>query len=129
MIAAVQIRLDRAAGAVPVARDAALAFRSLLPDQRLDDLRLILSELVTNAVVHGDGPSVDLLLRADGPVVRGEVIDQGDGFELPPLPTLHAPGGRGLAIVGALTRTWGVERGSTHVWFELDAAEALPLAA
>ncbi|MDQ3739848.1 MAG: ATP-binding protein [Actinomycetota bacterium] len=129
MTAPVHLRLDRRADAVAIARDAALGLRSLVPAHRLEDLRLVVSELVTNAVVHGAGPTLDLRLRADGPVVTGEVVDQGDGFEHPPLPTPDAPGGRGLAIVGALTRTWGIERGSTHVWFELDVAETLDLAA
>ncbi len=128
MPAAVHLRLDRTASAVPAARDAALAFRSLLPAHRLEDLRLVVSELVTNAVVHGTGATIDLRLEADGQVVSGEVVDRGDGFDIPPPPTLEAPGGRGLAIVAALASSWGVEQGSTHVWFELDGAEALDVA-
>lgn len=129
MTAAVHLRLERSRDAVPLARDAALAFKSVVPAARLDDLRLVLSELVTNAVVHGAGRTIDVRLSADGPVVSGEVVDDGDGFRVPPPPSLDAPGGRGLAIVGALTRSWGVERGSTHVWFQLDGAVALDLAA
>ena len=129
MTAAVHLHLDRSVDAVPIARDAALAFRSHVPEHRIEDLRLVLSELVTNAVLHGQGPTIDVRLRMDGQVVGGEVVDQGEGFAAPPPPTLDAPGGRGLAIVGALTRSWGVERGSTHVWFELDDAESLQLAA
>ena len=118
----VNLRLARAVDSVAIARDAALALRSALPERRLEDLRLILSELVTNAITHGDGPTVDVRLTATGTVVRGEVVDGGDGFDAPPPPSLRTPGGRGLAIVGALSRRWGVERGSTHVWFELDVA-------
>ena len=127
MTAAVHLHLDRTADAVAVARDAAFALRSALPEARLDDLRLVLSELVTNAIVHGRGPKVDVHLTADGSLVRGEVVDAGHGFDAPPLPSFSAPGGRGLAIVGALSRQWGVDRGSTHVWFELDGAEARDL--
>ena len=129
MTVAVHLRLDRTAAAIPVARDAALAFRSHVPAARLEDLRLILSELATNAVTHGAGPTIDIRLEADGALVSGEVVDDGDGFDLPPPPTLEAPGGRGLAIVGALARRWGVAKGSTHVWFRLDGAEPLELAA
>ena len=128
MTAAVHLHLARTADAVAIARDAVNAFRSSLTAQRLDDLRLVISELVTNAVVHGNGRTIEVRLTADGPVVSGEVVDDGDGFPLPPPPTLDAPGGRGLAIVGALTRQWGVERGSTHVWFELDGAQPQALA-
>ena len=129
MTVTITLRLGRNADAVAVARDAAFAFRSALTLERLEDLRLVLSELVTNAVVHGRGPTIDVRLTADGPVVRGEVVDEGDGFRTPPPRSLDAPGGRGLAIVGALTHRWGVERGSTHVWFELDRAQALDVAA
>ena len=96
MTAAVQIRLDRTAAALPMARDAALAFRSLLPERGVEDLRLVLSELVTNAVVHGDGATIDLRLEAEGGVVRGEVVDGGDGFALPPWAIAL------LALLGAL---------------------------
>lgn len=131
MTAAVHLRLARTADAGAIARDAALAFRSSLTAERLADLRLVVSELVTNAVVHGQGQTIEVRLTADGPVVSGEVVDDGEGFAVPPPPSLHAPGGRGLAVVGSLTRRWGVERGSTHVWFELDGAQpqALDLAA
>ena len=131
MTAAVHLHLARTADAAPIARDAALAFRSSLTAERLEDLRLVLSELVTNAVVHGQGNTLDVRLTADGPVVSGEVVDDGDGFPAPPPPSLDQRGGRGLAIVGALTRQWGIERGSTHVWFELTGAQpqALDLAA
>jgi len=78
MNAAVHLRLDRTADAVAIARDAALTLRSALPEARLEDLRLVLSELVTNAVVHGSGPKVDVHLIANGPVVRGEVVDDDD---------------------------------------------------
>ncbi len=129
MTAAVHLHLERTRDAVSLARDAALAFRSVVPADRLEDLRLVLSELVTNAVVHGRGPTVEVRLTANGPLVSGEVVDDGDGFVAPPPRSLDAPGGRGLAIVGALTTDWGVERGSTHVWFRLDGADALDLAA
>ena len=118
---AVHLRLDRDADAVTAARDAAFAFRSVLSPERLEDLRLIVSELVTNAVVHGRGKAVELRLSAEASVVRGEGGDQGDGFVQPPAPVADEPGGRGLAIVDTLTRAWGIERGSTHVWFELAA--------
>lgn len=127
MNAAVHLTLDRKADAVAIARDAAFAFRSTLTAERLEDLRLVLSELVTNAISHGEGPTIDVRLTGEGPVVRGEVVDQGGGFDVPAPRTLDAAGGRGLAIVGALSRQWGVERGSTHVWFELDGTQSVDI--
>jgi anti-sigma regulatory factor (Ser/Thr protein kinase) len=92
----------------------------LAPD-RLAELSLVISELVSNALVHGQGEVV-LRLQLDDGIVRGEVIDQGGGFEH----EIRARGadevgGRGLFLVEALTNRWGVHEGTTHVWFELAA--------
>jgi serine/threonine-protein kinase RsbW len=129
MTAAVHLRLDRRADAVAKARDAALALHPVLGPERLEDLRLVLSELVTNAIVHGQGAVVDVRLTAEGGIVRGEVVDGGEGFEAPPPGGLGDEGGRGLGIVATLTRRWGVEHGSTHVWFELDGGSPLAVSA
>src|SRR4051794_14754828 len=48
--------------------------------ERLSALSLVVSELVTNAFVHGRGQVV-FRLQLDRGIVRGEVIDQGGGFE------------------------------------------------
>lgn len=85
------------------------------------DLRLLISELVTNSVRHGDGDSVVVLLDADVPgTLRCEVIDDGTGF-VPRARQPDAIGGRGLDLVEQLASSWGVREGSTHVWFELPA--------
>jgi len=86
----------------------------------LDRARLLASELVTNAVVHGRGSIVLRAALADRRLVV-EVIDQGDGFER----TIrqHGPeqvGGNGLNIVETEASRWGVHEGTTHVWFELE---------
>lgn len=85
----------------------------------LDALSLVVSELVTNAVMHGQG-AIRFRLQLDAGDLRGEVIDDGGGFEH----ELHAAGpsatsGRGLLIVDRLTARWGVHEGTTHVWFEM----------
>ena len=51
-----------------------------LSPERLSELSLVISELVSNAVVHGRGQVV-FRLQLDEEIVRGEVIDQGGGFE------------------------------------------------
>jgi len=81
----------------------------------------VITELVTNALVHGRGQVVFRLQLHDG-IVRGEVIDQGGGFEH----EIRARGadevgGRGLFLIEALTSSWGIHEGTTHVWFELTA--------
>ena len=89
----------------------------------LDNARLLVTELVSNSVRHGDGDQVRLVL--DVPArdrLRCEVVDDGNGF-LPlarPVGT-REDGGFGLYLVETLSEAWGVREGSTHVWFELAA--------
>jgi anti-sigma regulatory factor (Ser/Thr protein kinase) len=115
------INLQRDASAATVARRAAeQLFADALDRSRLGDLALVVSELVTNAVVHGRG-AIALKLQRDGEIVRGEVVDEGGGFEREIRE--RGPddlGGRGLMIVESLSSRWGVYEGTTHVWFELD---------
>ena len=90
--------------------------------ERMSELTLVISELVSNAWLHGRGQIV-LRLQLDDEVVRGEVIDQGAGFEREV--RARGPeevGGRGLFLVDALTNRWGIHEGTTHVWFEIQAA-------
>jgi signal transduction histidine kinase len=90
-----------------------------------DQARLLLSEIVTNAVRHGDGDQIRVLLEVDDGELRCEVTDEGHGF----VPTRRDKpatdvGGWGLHMVETLSRRWGVREGSTHVWFELAAQPA-----
>jgi anti-sigma regulatory factor (Ser/Thr protein kinase) len=83
------------------------------------DLELVVSELVTNAVEHGNG-TVRVEVTQTDREVRGFVSDRGSGFDY----ELRAFGdtkasGRGLAIVNALVTQWGIRRGSTQVWFAI----------
>ena len=89
--------------------------------ESLDSLMLVVSELVTNSVAHGPGKRIRLEVEVDREgAIRGEVEDQGDGtVEIRREVNEAGPGGRGLKIVDALTESWGVYEGSTHVWFEL----------
>lgn len=91
----------------------------------LEDLRLLVSELVTNSLRHAGVSGEDAIrLRASarGNVVRVEVCDEGRGFRPGAgVPSLHEDSGWGLFLVGRLSDRWGVrrERG-TCVWFEID---------
>ncbi|GAC1435139.1 MAG: hypothetical protein NVSMB51_03930 [Solirubrobacteraceae bacterium] len=90
-----------------------------VPDATLDDVLLVVSELVTNALVHGQG-MIELRVELDGQSVKGEVIDEGGGFEREMrVEGVQEVGGHGLAIVGQVAANWGVHEGTTHVWFEL----------
>lgn len=88
-----------------------------------EDIKLLVSELVTNAVRHAqrDG-HIDLSLEYVRNRVRIEVSDPGEGFSKPKVgtPAPDAIGGRGLLIVDRLASRWGVTPGRpTRVWFEL----------
>lgn len=87
------------------------------------DLNIAISELVTNAVVHGSG-SVTVRIRRTGDSVRIEVVDAGDTeFEWPDTPADADEHGLGLHIVEQFTDRVGIERGpTTLVWCERDLA-------
>lgn len=87
------------------------------------DAELVVSELVTNALLHGS-PPVTLRVEVDADTVRVEV---GDGSRRAPLRALaraEAMTGRGLSLVAALAREWGVlpAPDGKVVWCELSAA-------
>jgi anti-sigma regulatory factor (Ser/Thr protein kinase) len=90
--------------------------------------RLLVSELVTNAVQHTQsrlpGGTVTLVVAdlADG--IRVEVIDEGSARSVPVVrDDLTATDGRGLFLVQSLADEWGYlsEGDGTTVWFRLAA--------
>ncbi|MFF3834973.1 ATP-binding protein [Streptomyces sp. NPDC002458] len=76
----------------------------------LDDVLLCVSELATNALLHGVPPGRGFRVQLTcGSVLRIEVHDSGGGQVGEPAdPGPLAEGGRGLALVGALADAWGV---------------------
>jgi anti-sigma regulatory factor (Ser/Thr protein kinase) len=81
---------------------------------------LLVSELVTNAVVHARG-TIWLTVHADAHRVRIEVEDQGRGRPVLRSATQNQPDGRGLRVVDELATDWGTERRATHkvIWCEI----------
>lgn len=118
---AVQLELDPVPGAAPRAR-AALAqlVAGTVMEARGADAALALSELVTNAVLHGRQPIVlELELREAG--LRVSVCD---GNPVSPSFSMLDPTavtGRGLLLISATADSWGVEphAGGKSVWFEM----------
>jgi serine phosphatase RsbU (regulator of sigma subunit)/anti-sigma regulatory factor (Ser/Thr protein kinase) len=89
-----------------------------------DSVVLLVSELVTNAVVHA-GTTARLELRLDTQSVRVEVEDLHPRRTLPMVvaqPTDDAEEGRGLLITFSLASAWGVDytSGSKRVWLRFD---------
>lgn len=84
-------------------------------------LGLLVSEVVTNAVVHGESRELEVVASLTEQFVRVEVCDDGEGFV--PRPRALEPdevGGWGLFLVEQLASSWGVSfSGRTTVWFEL----------
>jgi anti-sigma regulatory factor (Ser/Thr protein kinase) len=119
---------------LPVAPEAAAEARHVLDDigdavpvEKLRDVRLLVSELVTNAVRHAKLSSADvirLVLEVADHALRVEVHDPGGGFvPTTPTPDPARPSGWGLYLVAELSDRWGVDSDETTlVWFELDRA-------
>lgn len=106
-------------GPVLARRLAQARFARDLPAQQLDDLLVVVSELTTNAVLHGAG-RIRLRVRVEDGRVYGEVVDDGSGFVNDVRGRgIDEVGKRGLVIVAALAEHWGIHEGSSHVWFEL----------
>jgi anti-sigma regulatory factor (Ser/Thr protein kinase) len=100
-----------------------------IPDGRMRDVRLLISELVTNAVRHADldaGDAIDLVIDVGNQMLRVEVHDPGGGFvPSTPSPDPARPSGWGLYLVAELADRWGVDSDErTRVWFELDRPAA-----
>ncbi|WP_431988063.1 ATP-binding protein [Streptomyces parvulus] len=128
------LSFEDASGVVPLARDftrEALYAWGWLPsataDQRAaaEDVLLVVSELVTNACLHAEGPD-ELRIAFERKVIRLEVSDRGNGQPAPRTPhRAGRPGGHGMFIVQRLCLDWGVLRtpgvAGKRVWAELGA--------
>jgi serine/threonine-protein kinase RsbW len=82
------------------------------------DLKLVVSELVHNAFLHGRGDITLHFIRGEDRV-RIEVVDEGENAALTIREEGLARGGYGLRIVDKLALAWGAHEGTTHVWAEL----------
>ena len=94
-----------------------------LPEDLASDAELVVTELVTNAVLHGL-PPIRLRVRGRRDRVRVEVSDAGAAMPLKIRGTPDGMTGRGLAVVDSLTNAWGVDpdAGGKLVWADLGRA-------
>lgn len=99
-----------------------------LTGQKLEEVQLVVSELVTNCLRHAGLAADDVIevvrRLVPGEHLRIEVVDRGPGFAPPEsfaMPEASEPRGRGLALVDRLADRWGVLRDDAHrVWCEFD---------
>jgi anti-sigma regulatory factor (Ser/Thr protein kinase) len=120
---AIKLRFDGGAQAAVDGRRALTRLRSDLDPPLLESLRLLITELISNAVRHAGAPGIDLLVVVGQPAVRVEVADRGPGFDSPRgNGERGTEGGWGLLLVERLADRWGVARDGarTRVWFELE---------
>ncbi|WP_354637598.1 ATP-binding protein [Kitasatospora camelliae] len=97
--------------AVPALRRFACdtARRWEIPDEAVDRLALVVTELVTNAVLHSDSPDVLVAIEFDGAVLTVEVKDSGTWRSRRSARRIaedDVTGGRGLDLVGRSTTWW-----------------------
>jgi anti-sigma regulatory factor (Ser/Thr protein kinase) len=102
-----------------------------LPEPRLCDVELLVSELATNSVRHSgvaDSDELSLEAAVEPDCVRVRLYDPGEGFEActPAPPATGSDGGYGLVLLDRLSDRWGVQRDNGFsVWFEVHR-ERLP---
>jgi DNA-binding NarL/FixJ family response regulator len=88
----------------------------------LDTVNLLVTELVTNAVVHAESDA-EVAVVLTQTALRVEVSDRGAGFAVPKDAGDFDTSGRGMAMVEAMSSSWGTlprPGGGKIIWFELD---------
>jgi anti-sigma regulatory factor (Ser/Thr protein kinase) len=122
-VSRLELQLPHTTESVRRARRTIAAFLdpSEVPESIVDDVLLLVSELVTNAVVHAASPAV-VCLDADLERIKVTVHDR-DAERRPSLVEAGplSASGRGVLLVDRLASRWGVEphRQGKVVWFEL----------
>jgi anti-sigma regulatory factor (Ser/Thr protein kinase) len=86
-----------------------------------DDIALVTSELVTNALMHAEGP-VRISIERNDQAFRFEVSDGSAIMPLVREVTAESPHGRGMRIVELMVDRWGADTrpGGKTVWAEID---------
>lgn len=114
------LRLSGGPDAPARARRELTRLRADLDPPLAETLRLLVTELVSNAVRHAAAEDVSLKVLVARQAVFTEVTDHGPGFDPMQAPTSNA-NHWGLLLVRRLADRWGVVRDgkATKVWFEL----------
>ena len=122
--AELRLRIAGGPNAASAARRALGSLERHLHTRLLDDIRLLVSELVTNSIRHagvGPGESVELEVAVATDKVIATVSDLGPGFQTENAAPPDEGGGWGLYMVETVSDRWGVDCDSDcRVWFEID---------
>lgn len=92
-------------------------FHGEIPEAQLQDLLVVISELVTDSVLHrprGSPIQVFVSIGRDG-LIHGKVGSEGDPGRA--IPAIEADLGLGAQIIDALVDRWAVDQET--IWFEL----------
>lgn len=124
-----ELRLQPVPASVRAARQFVTELLADYPPEAVDQVALMVSELVTNSIVHS-GTEFTVVLTVTGPTIRLDVSDEGPGRpRMGAVPEPTDPHGRGLRIVDQLATAWGIDEsaGATgkRTWFQLHVSAAL----
>jgi anti-sigma regulatory factor (Ser/Thr protein kinase) len=125
-----EIELERTVDAPSLARAAIVSFcqDSESSPSTIASLMLLVSETVTNAVIHpkvNPPGKIGLFARRGQEMIRVEVSDEGSGFTPTPRKPGQLGGGFGLYLLDKESARWGVESTPhTTVWFEVATSTA-----
>ena len=126
MTTRLELKLRATPDAPRDARHALDRLASDVPNAVLENVRVLVSELVTNCVRHAaihPESWIELRIAPRESVLRVEVRDPGEGFEPAPVSmSLYSTSGWGLYLVQQIADRWGVSvENGTKVWFEIAA--------
>ena len=116
------VRLQPSPSAAATARRrVAEACHGRLSEEATETARLLVSELVTNCVLHAHS-MITLAIECSRDTLAVAVGDDADAVPVVKEPTDHEHHGRGMWLVDALAGEWGVQQrpaGGKIVWFRL----------
>ena len=122
----IRVRIAGDQAAAGRARAELSRLRSMLDDPIVENIRLLVTELVTNSVRHAKASTIELMVVVSRTRVHVEVANPGGGFEPRPSGPEDSDSGWGLFLVDRLSDDWGVTQSTgtdyQRVWFELARA-------
>jgi anti-sigma regulatory factor (Ser/Thr protein kinase) len=130
--ASLELDLPRDASAPSVARAAirGLSEGVQMTGARYQTLLLLVSEIVTNAVLHSKAPQgkpIQFTANANTERIRIDVHDGGPEFNPPAAAARRQTGSWGLHLLEREAQSWGVQQDTgTLVWFELALDGCIP---